>query len=236
MSAAKIGRLVFANGIAPAARNRATGAASSAGTWSASCGAPDVVMHPWVWNESLMVIGTPCSGPSLSPRWTASSAARADSRARSRSHITTALTGPSSRSIRSTRCSSASRAHTSRPRIAAARSPAVHQCRSDVTAPPFRPICITGTVAAVGILGWIAVGLIAGLLARWIVKDSRAGCIYTVVVGVLGAIIGGGLMALIDQDGVDEFSLRTILVAALGAVLLLLVLEAIAGQIGRAHV
>jgi uncharacterized membrane protein YeaQ/YmgE (transglycosylase-associated protein family) len=82
----------------------------------------------------------------------------------------------------------------------------------------------------VSILGWIVVGLIAGLLARWIVKDSRTGCIYTVIVGVLGALIGGGLMALIDEEGVDEFSLRSIIVAAVGAVLLLLILEAIAGR------
>ena len=81
-----------------------------------------------------------------------------------------------------------------------------------------------------GIIGWIVVGLIAGLLARWIVKDDRTGCIYTMIVGVLGAIIGGWLMATIDADGVDEFSLRSIGVAAVGAVLLLLVLQAIAGR------
>jgi uncharacterized membrane protein YeaQ/YmgE (transglycosylase-associated protein family) len=85
----------------------------------------------------------------------------------------------------------------------------------------------------VGILGWIAVGLLAGVLARWIVKDNRAGCIYTMVIGVLGAIIGGGLMSIIDEEGVDDFSLRSILVAALGAVLLLLILQAIAGRRGR---
>jgi uncharacterized membrane protein YeaQ/YmgE (transglycosylase-associated protein family) len=82
----------------------------------------------------------------------------------------------------------------------------------------------------VGLLGWIVVGLIAGVLARWIVKDDRAGCIYTMVVGVLGAIIGGWLMAAIDEEGVNSFSLRSIGVAALGAVLLLLVLQAIAGR------
>ena len=86
------------------------------------------------------------------------------------------------------------------------------------------------TVAAMGLIGWIVVGLIAGLLARWIVKDSRTGCIYTVVIGVLGAIIGGWLMALIDERGVNEFSLRSIVVAAIGAVLLLLILQAIAGR------
>jgi uncharacterized membrane protein YeaQ/YmgE (transglycosylase-associated protein family) len=89
---------------------------------------------------------------------------------------------------------------------------------------------VVGTVAAMGLLGWILVGLTAGLLARWIVKDSRTGCIYTVVIGVLGAIIGGGLMALIDEQGVDDFSLRSIVVAAIGAVLLLLILQAIAGR------
>ncbi len=80
------------------------------------------------------------------------------------------------------------------------------------------------------IIGWIVVGLVAGGLARWIVKDDRSGCIYTMIVGVLGALIGGWLMSTIDSDGVDEFSLRSIGVAALGAVLLLLVLQAIAGR------
>lgn len=81
-----------------------------------------------------------------------------------------------------------------------------------------------------GLLGWIVVGLIAGGLARWIVRDDRTGCIYTMIIGVIGAIIGGGLMSLIDEEGVDEFSLRSIGVAAIGAVLLLLVLQAIAGR------
>ena len=80
------------------------------------------------------------------------------------------------------------------------------------------------------LLGWIIVGLLAGALARWIVQDSRTGCIYTMVVGVLGALIGGGLMSLIDEEGVGDFSLRTIVVAAIGSVLLLLVLQAIAGR------
>jgi uncharacterized membrane protein YeaQ/YmgE (transglycosylase-associated protein family) len=79
------------------------------------------------------------------------------------------------------------------------------------------------------LLSWIAVGMLAGLLARWIVRDDRTGCIYTMVVGVLGAIIGGWLMASIDSAGVNDFSLRSIAVAAIGAVLLLLVLQALAG-------
>ncbi len=80
------------------------------------------------------------------------------------------------------------------------------------------------------IIGWIFVGLIAGGLARWIVKDDRSGCLYTMAVGVLGAFIGGFLMSTIDSTGVDDFSIRSILVAALGAILLLLVLQAISGR------
>lgn len=79
------------------------------------------------------------------------------------------------------------------------------------------------------LVGWIVVGLLAGWLARWIVKDDRAGCIYTMIVGVVGAIVGGWLMATIDEEGVDEFSIRSIVVAAVGAVVFLLVLQAIAG-------
>ena len=79
------------------------------------------------------------------------------------------------------------------------------------------------------IIAWIFVGLVAGLLARWIVRDDRSGCFYTVAVGVLGALIGGALMNASGHDGINDFSLRSLGVAALGAILLLLVLQAISG-------
>ncbi len=87
---------------------------------------------------------------------------------------------------------------------------------------------------AVGPLSWVIVGLLAGLVARWIVKDDRTGCIYTIVVGVLGALIGGALMAAAGEDGLGDFSIRTLLVAVAGAVLLLLVLQAISSR-GRSR-
>jgi uncharacterized membrane protein YeaQ/YmgE (transglycosylase-associated protein family) len=86
-----------------------------------------------------------------------------------------------------------------------------------------------------GVVGWIVVGLLAGWLARRIVGDDRSGCIYTMVVGVIGAVVGGWLMATIDEQGVDEFSIRSILVAALGAVVFLLILQAISGIGPRRH-
>ena len=84
------------------------------------------------------------------------------------------------------------------------------------------------------IVGWIVVGLVAGLLARWVTRDDKSGCIYTVAVGVLGAMIGGALMQVAGKKGINDFDLRAILVAALGAVLLLLVLQAIGGR-GRSR-
>ena len=80
------------------------------------------------------------------------------------------------------------------------------------------------------IVAWIIVGSIAGLVARWIVHDDRSGCIYTVAIGVLGALIGGALVHAAGGEGINDFSLRSLLVAALGAVLLLLVLNAISGR------
>jgi uncharacterized membrane protein YeaQ/YmgE (transglycosylase-associated protein family) len=80
---------------------------------------------------------------------------------------------------------------------------------------------------------WILVGLIAGGIARWIVKDSRSGCLYTIVVGVIGALIGGALVraAGIDDAG-TEFGV-SIITAIVGAVLLLLILQAISGASNR---
>lgn len=86
-----------------------------------------------------------------------------------------------------------------------------------------------------GIVGWIVIGLLAGGIARWIVRDDRSGCIYTMVVGVLGALIGGAIMNAVDSRGVEELSIRSVLVAALGSVLLLLVLQALAGRHDRSR-
>jgi uncharacterized membrane protein YeaQ/YmgE (transglycosylase-associated protein family) len=80
------------------------------------------------------------------------------------------------------------------------------------------------------LLAWIIVGLLAGMLARWIVRDDKAGCMYTVAVGVIGALIGGALMQAAGKRGINEFDLRAVLVAAAGSVLLLLVLQALGGR------
>jgi uncharacterized membrane protein YeaQ/YmgE (transglycosylase-associated protein family) len=85
---------------------------------------------------------------------------------------------------------------------------------------------------AVDLLAWIVVGLIAGFIARWVVHDERSGCLYTVGVGVLGALVGGALMRASGLNRGTEFSL-SIVTATLGAILLLLVLQALGGRSRR---
>ncbi len=80
------------------------------------------------------------------------------------------------------------------------------------------------------VLGWIVVGFIAGTLARWVTGAQRRGCLVTIVVGILGGVIGGGLFRLAtdsDSDMMDDFDIGSVFVAFVGAVLLLLILEAI---------
>jgi uncharacterized membrane protein YeaQ/YmgE (transglycosylase-associated protein family) len=84
----------------------------------------------------------------------------------------------------------------------------------------------------VNIFGWIAVGLIAGGLASLVTGEQRRGCIYTLVIGVLGALIGGAIAQAAVGEGIGDFSWRALVIAFLGAVLLLLVLQAIGGRRG----
>ncbi len=88
-------------------------------------------------------------------------------------------------------------------------------------------------VVAMSLLAWIVVGLLAGGIARFVVRDDRTGCLYTMAVGVIGALIGGALMQAAGRRGVTRFDGRSVLVSAVGAVLLLLLLQAIGGRGSR---
>ena len=85
-----------------------------------------------------------------------------------------------------------------------------------------------------GLVTWIILGFIAGSIAGIATNNRGAGCITKVAIGILGALIGGALARAAGLNGVaiDRFTLRTVLVSALGATLLLLVLQAI-GVSGR---
>ena len=80
------------------------------------------------------------------------------------------------------------------------------------------------------ILAWIGVGIIAGWLAEKI-TGSNHGLLTNLIVGIIGAFIGGFLVSqLFDYRYVEGFNLPSILVATLGAVVLLFVLGFLRGR------
>ena len=124
------GTLVFPNTIAPAFLIDATTGASCCGTCSSNEGDPPVDRIPAVAMASLIVTGSPCSGPHDRPLAVASSAADARSRATSTASVQTALTCGSSRATRASWASRSSTDPSSPARIAAACSVVVHSAGS----------------------------------------------------------------------------------------------------------
>jgi uncharacterized membrane protein YeaQ/YmgE (transglycosylase-associated protein family) len=74
-----------------------------------------------------------------------------------------------------------------------------------------------------GFLSWIILGLIAGFIGSKIVNKSGEGLILDVVLGVVGAIVGGYLVSLTGNAGVTGLNLWSLLVAVIGAIVVLLV-------------
>jgi uncharacterized membrane protein YeaQ/YmgE (transglycosylase-associated protein family) len=75
----------------------------------------------------------------------------------------------------------------------------------------------------VGLLAWILVGLIAGSLAGIATGRRAGGCLPTLLVGVLGALVGGALFNAAGSHGIGRFGLWSIFVAFIGASVLLLI-------------
>jgi uncharacterized membrane protein YeaQ/YmgE (transglycosylase-associated protein family) len=82
-----------------------------------------------------------------------------------------------------------------------------------------------------GIISWIVFGLIAGVLAKWIMpgKDP-GGIIVTTLVGIVGAFVGGYLGTLLGMGTVDGFDIRSFFLAIVGGVLLLVGYRFVTGR------
>lgn len=79
-----------------------------------------------------------------------------------------------------------------------------------------------------GIVGWIIIGAAAGWIARLVTgNDKRMGTGKNILAGVIGGVIGGFFMNLIGGYGITGFNLWSLLVATLGAIILLSVVNAI---------
>ncbi len=82
-----------------------------------------------------------------------------------------------------------------------------------------------------GIIAWIVVGLIAGVLAKLIMPgDDPGGFIMTILLGIVGAFVGGFVVNLFGGAGVSGFNIWSILVATLGAIILLAIYRLVAGR------
>jgi uncharacterized membrane protein YeaQ/YmgE (transglycosylase-associated protein family) len=85
-----------------------------------------------------------------------------------------------------------------------------------------------------GILTWIILGALAGAVGKLIMPgDDPGGFIITILLGIAGALVGGFIAAALGFGGVTGFNLGSIVIAILGAVLLLLIYRLVVGRRGR---
>ena len=84
-----------------------------------------------------------------------------------------------------------------------------------------------------GILAWIIFGFFAGVVAGFL-AGGGGGIIYHIIVGIVGALLGGFIMHLFGHTGVTGWNWRSFGVAVLGSVILLIILRLVRGG-GRAR-
>jgi len=82
------------------------------------------------------------------------------------------------------------------------------------------------------ILGWIFLGLISGFIASRVVNKRGEGCILNITLGIVGALVGGFIFTGIGGHGVTGFNLYSMIVAVVGAIVVLLIYHAITGRRG----
>ena len=79
------------------------------------------------------------------------------------------------------------------------------------------------------IIGWIVLGLIAGFIASKIVNNAGEGFFLDIILGIVGAVVGGFIFSAFGAAGVTGFNLYSMIVAIVGAVIVLWLYHAIAG-------
>jgi uncharacterized membrane protein YeaQ/YmgE (transglycosylase-associated protein family) len=79
----------------------------------------------------------------------------------------------------------------------------------------------------VSVIAWIVLGLIAGFIGSKIVNKTGEGILLDIVLGVVGAVVGGFLFQRFGMAGVSGVNLYSILVAVVGAIVVLLIYHAV---------
>ena len=77
------------------------------------------------------------------------------------------------------------------------------------------------------IIGWIILGLIAGFIASKIVNKQGEGFFLDIILGIVGALVGGWLFEFFGKTGVTGFNLYSMFVAIIGAIVVLIVYHAV---------
>jgi uncharacterized membrane protein YeaQ/YmgE (transglycosylase-associated protein family) len=80
------------------------------------------------------------------------------------------------------------------------------------------------------ILGWIILGLISGFIASKIVNKTGEGVILDIILGIIGAVVGGFLFNEFGAIGVTGFNLYSMFVAVIGAIVVLVIYHALFGR------
>ena len=80
------------------------------------------------------------------------------------------------------------------------------------------------------ILGWLFFGLITGFIASKIVNQRGEGCFINIAVGMVGAVVGGAIFQFLGHDVFFHFSLGSMIVAIIGAIVVLLLWNAATGR------
>lgn len=84
------------------------------------------------------------------------------------------------------------------------------------------------------LIGWIVLGLIAGYIASRLVNKRGEGVALDVVLGIVGALVGGWIFRMFGSTGVTGFNVWSLFIAAIGAVVFLLVWHLVRGSTSRA--
>lgn len=80
------------------------------------------------------------------------------------------------------------------------------------------------------IIGWLILGLIAGFIASKIVNKTGSGAVLDIVLGIVGAVVGGWIFSAFGGAGVTGFNIYSMIVAVIGAIIVLLIYHAVAGR------
>ena len=80
------------------------------------------------------------------------------------------------------------------------------------------------------IIGWLVLGLIAGFIASKVVNKTGEGVALDIVLGIIGAVVGGFLFTQLGATGVTGFNLYSMFVAVIGAIVVLVLYHAVIGR------